>query len=68
MTLETDKILRKTDLAIFIKKNIHIHFDPAILHREKCPKEINAPIQKGICITMFTVALFIVAKGPLREE
>lgn len=41
-----DMILLKNNLPIFIKKNTHKHFETAILHKVKCPKEINAPIQR----------------------
>lgn len=56
----------KNNLATFIKKNKAIFFDPAILHRGNCPKEINVPIQKGYMYKI-TVALSVLAKNPSKR-
>ena len=42
---------------------MELPFDPAIPLLGICPKNPESPIQKNLCIAMFTAVLFTVAKS-----
>lgn len=60
------QVLRETVLWVFKKLDLELSCDPAIPLLSTHPKGLRAGSPRGICTSMFTAALFTIAKGGSR--